>query len=150
MASHHIRNWFKEKIEQLAGVPYQETDGVLRSQKGLPELWATVEYDLGSTQRLSIGRPYLEREYGTGTVLFLLKAGKGPEDALRVAKSFRDAAMLLYQEDITEDDTGITGTVRFENIGPANSEPYEDGNWLVCSVACVYTYESVRGAGSAA
>lgn len=146
MASPHVRNWFKDIIERLAGVPFQETDGVLRDKKAMPELWATLEFDLGSTQRLSVGSTYLEREYGTGTILFLMKSGKGPEALLTVGQSFKNSAQALYQEDITEADTNITGTIRLENVGPPNGEPYEDGNWLMCSVACVYTYDSVRGA----
>lgn len=146
MASPHVRNWFKDVIERLAGAPFQETDGALRDKKNMPELWATVEFDIGSTQRLSVGRTYLEREYGTGTVIFLIKSGKGPDAVLKVAQSFKNSAQAVIQEDITEEDTNITGTIRFENVGPPNSEPYEEGNWLVCSVACVYTYDSIRGA----
>lgn len=145
MASPVVRVFFTEQIQRLANVPFQETDGTLVVQKDLPELWATVEFDVGSTQRLSVGRTFLEKEYGTGTVIFLIKAGRGPLEVSKIAQAFRLALLAMYQQDVTEDETGITGTVRIENIGPPNGEPYEDGNWLVCSVACVYTYECVRG-----
>jgi hypothetical protein len=124
---------------------FQETDGGLATQKGLPDLWATLEFDTPGNQRLSIGRRYIEREYGTASVLFLAKSGKGPEEVLIVAQQFANAAKELYQEEVYETLTGLTGTAHLENVSPPNAEPYEDGNWLVCSVACVYTYDCVRG-----
>jgi hypothetical protein len=124
--------------------PFQETDGILVNQKGLPEIWSTLEFDTGSNQKLSIGRSYLEREYGTCTVLFLIKAGRGPQVALEIGQAFADKAKALYQEDIKE-ASGVKATARLENVGPPNGEPYEDGNWLVCSVACVYSYDAIRG-----
>jgi hypothetical protein len=147
--SPQVRAWFIEKIGVYASTaPFQETDGGLRTQKGLPEMWTTLESDPGSTQRLTIGVPWLEREYGTATVIFLVKSGKGPSPVLWVAKAFKDALQALYQEEIQETDTRIVGTVRVENVSPPNGEPYEEGNWLVCSVACVYSYDSWRGVAS--
>jgi hypothetical protein len=146
MASPHVRQWFMDKITQLApAAPFQETDGILVNQKNLPEMWATLEFDVGSNQRLSVGKQYLEREYGTASVLFLMKAGRGPFEVMRIAQQFADRCKEIYQEEVYEELTGIKGTARFENVGPPNSEPYEDGNWLVCSLAIVYSYDSVRG-----
>jgi hypothetical protein len=140
-----VRTWFKDTIKSLApDAPFQETDGVLLVQKGLPDLWSTMEFDLGANQRLSVGRIYIEREYGTCTVLFLLKAGGGPDAALLVAQAFAEAAKALYQDEVKE-PSGRTATIRLENVGPPNCEPYEDGNWLVVSVACVYSYDAIRG-----
>jgi hypothetical protein len=145
MASPAIRQWFIDLVTRLVPeAPFQETDGVLTNQKALPEVWSTFEFDMGANQRLSIGREYIEREYGTCTVLFLIKAGRGPMIALNIAQSFADKAKALYQEDIKE-ASGVKATARLDNVGPPNSEPYEDGNWLVCSVACVYTYDAIRG-----
>ena len=146
MASPHIRDWFKAKIAELSpGMFYQDTDGGLATQKGLPDTWATLEFDPGGTQRLTVGKRYIEREFGTASVLFLTKSGQGPDAVLIIAQQFANAAKDMYQEEVYEALTGITGTARLENVSPPNSEPYEDGNWLVCSVACVYSYDSVRG-----
>lgn len=146
MANPVIYKWFKETIPANTPLEFQETQGILVQQKGLPELWVTMEFDTGSRQRLSTGRRALWREFGTCTAVFLAKAGKGPEAVQLAAQAFADAMGEVYQADLIE-ASGITGTLRIENIGTASADPYEDGNWLVCSVPCVYTYDSVRGAG---
>lgn len=145
MPSPTVRRWFVDLAGRFAPeAPFQETDGVLVVQKGLPEVWSTVEFDMGSNQKLTIGKEYIEREYGTCSVIFFIKSGRGPMVALEIAQSFADKAKELYQEDVKE-TSGVKATVRLENVGPPNSEPFEDGNWLVCSVACVYSYDAIRG-----
>lgn len=140
-----VHTHFKARVPDVSGVPFQETQGILRTQKGLPEVWCTLEYDDASTQRLTLGQVALWREYGTATVVFLAKAGHGPDELLRIGQAFADAMRADYQNRLTEEN-GVIGTLRIENVGSPNPEPFEDGNWLVCSVACVYTYDSVRGA----
>ena len=145
MASPNVRQWFIDLIGRLMpDAPFQETDGVLTQSKNLPEVWSTLEFDIDSNQRLSVGREHIEREYGTCTVLVLIKAGRGPMVGLRILEMFAQKAKELYQEDLREAG-GLRATARLENVGPPNSEPYEDGNWLVCSVAIVYSYDAIRG-----
>lgn len=146
MASPHVRQWFMDKIRELApAAPFQETEGVLVVQRDLPEMWSTLEFDIGGNQRLTVGRTYIEREFGNATILFLMKSGRGPAELLRVAQQFTDRLKNLYQEEIYEELTGMKGTARFENVSPPNSEPYEDGNWLVVTVTCAFSYDSIRG-----
>ena len=140
-----VDEWFKQKAVEYTDVPYQDTQSAYHNRKDLPEVWCTLEYDPGSTQRLSVGVPALYREYGTATIVFLGKSGKGIAALLRLAQSAADALRDAVNERI-EEDGGIVGTLRLENVGPPSPEPYEDGAWVVCSVACVYTYDSVRGA----
>jgi len=140
-----VHTHFKVVVPDRSGVPYQDTQGALRTQKGLPEVWCTLEYDNASVQRLTVGMPALYREYGTATAVFLAKAGHGPDELLRLGQAFADLMLANYQTTITEEN-GIVGTLRIENVSSPNPEPFEDGNWLVCSVACTYTYDSVRGA----
>jgi hypothetical protein len=45
-----------------------------------------------------------------------------------------------------QEQNGINGMMRLDSVGVPNTEDFEDGNWLMCTVACVYTYDSVRGA----
>ena len=145
MASPNVRRWFIDLIGRyMPEAPFQETDGIIVEQKGLPDAWSTFEFDIGSTQKLTVGRGHIEREYGTCTVLIMIKAGRGPMVGLEIAEQFRKKLINLYQEELREFG-GIKASARLENIGPPNSEPYEDGNWLVCSVACVYSYDAIRG-----
>ena len=95
MASPNVRQWFIDLINRLVPeAPFQETDGIMVETKGLPEVWSTCEFDIGSNQRLTIGRGYIEREYGTCTVAFLIKAGRGPMVGLRIAEEFANIALL--------------------------------------------------------
>jgi hypothetical protein len=141
-----VREWFVDQVPKKTEVEFQETQGVLTNQKNLPEMWCTLEWDNGSRQRLTIGRRALWRENGACTVLFLAKSGKGPEALLEVAQAFADEMDPELGTELAE-KSGIEGTLRIENVTPPNGEPYEDGNWLVASVTCIYTYDSVRGAG---
>jgi hypothetical protein len=145
MANPVIYNWFKEQIPAKTEVPFQETQGMLVTQTGLPEMWCTMEFDAGGRQRLTVGGRYISREYGTCTAVFLCKAGRGPDAVQRVAQLFADAMDGEHGASLVE-ASGVEGTLRIDNVSPPNGEPYEDGNWLVCSVSCVYTYDSVRGA----
>lgn len=143
-----VYGWFVQNIPALTPVEFQETQGKLLSQKSLPELWCTVEWENGSRQRLTVGKRAIWREYGTATAVFVGKAGYGPAAVLAAAQQFADAVdvhEVIAGIELTEAND-ITGTMRIENVGTPNPEPYEDGNWLVCSVSCVYTYDSVRGA----
>lgn len=150
MAHPVVNDWVKTNFPIFAGdVQFIPTEGMLTQQKGLPSMWFTIEYDNSSNQKLSVGKRHLAREYGTATAVFLVKSGSGPDAVLAAAQAFADAAqdhaVAAEGVDLVE-ASGRTGKLRLENISPPNGEPYEDGNWLVCSVSCVYTYDSVRGA----
>lgn len=145
-----VHEWFKTTIAaKAAPVQFIETQGMLTQQKGLPGTWVTLEYDNGSRQRLTTGLRALWREYGTATAVFLCKSGSGPAAVLAAAQAFADSIesdlAISLGVDLVE-ASGAAGKLRIDNISPPNGEPYEDGNWLVCSVSCVYTYDSVRGA----
>lgn len=140
-----VHEWFKTNIAaKVAPLLFQQTQGVLTTQKNLPDKWCTLEYDAGSRQRLTVGRRCIWRESGTATVLFLGKSGMGPEALLTAGQAFADAMEGEISVDLVEGSG--TGTLHIENVSPPNGEPYEDGNWLVLSVSCIYTYDSVRGA----
>ena len=143
-----VYKWFVATVPALTPVEFQETQGILLAQKGLPDLWSTIEWDNGSRQRLTVGLRAIWREYGTATAIFLGKSGRGPTAVLEAAQAFADA---MEVHDVVKgiklvEPGDTTGKLRIENIGTPTPEPYEDDNWLVCSVSCVYTYDSVRGA----
>lgn len=143
-----IFDWFRVAVEGvLAPLPFFETQGVMLQQDGLPDMWSTMEATNSSMDRLSVGVPALWREAGVVTVVFLVQSGRGPREALVAAQKFADTMRepTNYQHELVETN-GIEGSLRLESIGSPEADPYEDGNWLSCAVACVYTYDSVRGA----
>lgn len=142
-----VYDWFKDHMQQMVGpdVPFHETQGQLLVQKNLPDMWMTMETDTTSMNRITIGSPAIYREAGSVSCVYLIKSGRGFADSLvaaqRLADDMRDNH---YQTELTEVD-GRAGTLRLENISSPDPAPYEDGNWLLCSVICAYTYDSVRG-----
>lgn len=128
----------------LPNAPFQDTIGVLWTQKDLPEVWSTIEYSDSGNQRLTIGRPALWREFGSFTVTIVGKSGFGVDALQRMGESVSD--LLQDQTERLIEANGISGMFRFDSVGLPNPEQYEDGNWIICSVVCVYTYDSVRGA----
>jgi len=150
MASPHIENWFKEKLaELLPEAPFMDTIGTLNSPKGLPPIWSTLEIPPGGTQRLSIGSPYLDRQYGSAMFVVLVKSGAGNGVLGEYLQRLYDLLPGVSDAQILEPSTGIIGHFILSNIGPPTTEPFEDGNWLAGSISCVYTYDSVRGPAAA-
>ena len=148
MSSLVVKQWSERLVKAMVpSAPYQPTIGVLLEQKNLPEIWSTLEHADASNQRLTVGTSALWREFGNFTVILAGKAGFGPEPLEKLGQAFSDHAMP-WQERLRDPISGRWGTLRIDNVSPPNSEPYEDGNWLMCSVVCVYTYDSVRGAGA--
>jgi len=142
-----VYDWFRGRMAAgITDVPFYETQGIMLQQKELPEMWATMEVSNPGMLRLCVGEPALWREFGSLTVVFLGKSGRGVRDLLVQAQAFADTMREnYYQIDLVE-DSGTTGTLRVETIGSPEPDPYEDGNWMLCSVTCSYTYDSVRGA----
>lgn len=140
-----------DAVEKMVGVmapdvPFQQSVSTGINKKNLPDVWATVEFAESSNQRLSIGNPALWREYGQFVVLFLGRSGYGERGLLAVAQAFERLA-LDYKCELT-DESNVKGNFRIENASPPNTEPFENGNWLACSVSCVYTYDRVRATGA--
>lgn len=145
MSAPVVREFAEKLIKQvMPEAPFQPTIGVLVTKKDLPELWSTLEFGTAVDQRLTIGRRYLNRETNNFDVILLGKAGFGPDPLIALLGKFRDVATDLSLR--LTDTNGRSGTFRLDSVGPPNSEPFEDGNWLLASVVCVYTYDSVRGA----
>lgn len=145
MSSSAIRNWSADLVRQvLPEAPFQKTISTLEQQKNLPEIWSTIEYTDAGSQRLTIGKRAIWREFGSFSVIILCKSGYGEEQITLLGEKFFNFATDV-QQNIVEATTGITGRLRIENVSPPNADPYEDGNWASCSVVCVYAYDSVRG-----
>lgn len=147
-----VYEWFKTNLPTFLGegVPFFETQGQMLQQTNLPPMWATLELDTSAATWLSIGRPALHRESGTATAVFVAKSGKGVQPSLDAAQRFVDTLQddkANYQTELTE-PSGRKGTLRIEGVGSPEPAPFEDGNWLLCSVVCVYSYDSVRGAAA--
>lgn len=145
-----VYDWFKANMQLFAGedVPFHETQGQLVVQKNLPDLWMTMESDTSAISRLTIGGAAIFRESGTISCVFLGKSGRGIRDGLVAAQRLADEVRdNHYQTELTE-DSGRKGTLRLSDVSSPDPAPYEDGNWLLCTVVCAYTYDSVRGAGS--
>lgn len=145
-----VYDWFKANMELFAGpdVPFHETQGQIPDNKNLPPMWLTMESDISTVQRLTIGLGALYRESGTVSCVFLAKSGLGIRDSLMAAQRLADEVRdKHYQVELTE-STGRKGTLRIENVSSPDPDPFEQGNWLLCSVICAYTYDSVRGVGS--
>lgn len=145
-----VYDWFLANMQTFAGpdVPFIETQGTAPSQKNLPNIWMTMESDTSGMQRLTIGKQPIYREIGTVSCVFMTKSGLGIRDGLVAAQRLADEVRdNRYQTDLVE-DSGRPGTLRIEDVSSPDPAPYEDGNWLLCSVICSYTYDSVRGAGT--
>lgn len=145
-----VYDWFFAQMQMFAGegVPFYETQGkgMPNGGKGLPDMWLTMEADTAALQRLTIGRNAIYRESGTVSCVFLGKSGVGIRDCLVAAQRLADYVRdNVYQIELVEAD-GRGGTLRIENVSSPDPDPYEQGNWLLCSVMCAYTYDSVRGA----
>ena len=124
--------------------PFQPTIGVLFQSKDLPEVWSTLEFSDAANQRLTIGTRAIWREFGSFSIVLLGKSGFGTDALLMLGQRVTDKLQDM-QERLLEYN-GISGTLRLDSVGVPNTEDYEDGNWLITTVACVYTYDSVRGA----
>lgn len=145
MSSLVVRNFFRELIEQiLPEAPFQPTVAVLHEKKNLPLLWSTAEFGTATNNRLTVGRPYLNQEVNNVDIVCVIESGKGPDAVIevlgKVTKYFEN-----FEEKRIYGSDGHTGTLRLDNVGPPNTDPYEDGNWLLGSVVCVYTFTDIRG-----
>lgn len=148
MTSTVVKRFAESLVAQVVPeAPYQNTIGQLTDTKNLPEIWSTLEYADAGSQRLTVGTPALWREFGTIVVVLVGKAGFGPKPLEKLGEKIFNTVQDM-QRKLTEPETGITGTLRIQNVSPPNGDDYEDGNWLQCSVSCVYTYDSVRGAAA--
>ncbi len=146
MSSPAVRKWFEEQIKFIvAEAPFMDTIGTLTTKKSLPDLWSTLEFGIPGSQRLTVGSPAIYREYGTVGMLLMVRSGAGASEVTRYLQKMHDL-MLEKRAVLTEEGAALQGTLRIDNVSPPTTEPYEDGNWLIGSVACVYTYDSVRGA----
>jgi len=145
-----VYDWFKANMQTMAGaeVPFYETQGIAPSNKNLPDLWMTMESDTSGMQRLTVGTQPIYREIGTVSCVFMGKSGLGIRAGLAAAQRLADDVRdNRYQTELTE-ESGRKGMLRIEDVSSPDPAPYEDGNWLLCTVVCSYTYDSVRGAGT--
>lgn len=144
-----VYDWFKANMQSFSpGIPFYETQsvGMPNAGRALPDMWLTMETDTSGMQRLSVGVPAIFRESGTVSCVFLGKSGRGIRDCLVAAQKLADDVRdNHYQTDLIE-ESGHKGTLRIEDVSSPDPDPYEQGNWLLCSVLCTYTYDSIRGA----
>jgi len=141
-----VYDWFRARVDPgFEGAPFYATQGEMLEQKGLPNIWYTMETTNPTMDRLTIGDPALYREAGVVVIVFMVKAGRGPREALVAAQHFSDYMRNTFKKVELTEDNGITGTLQFPLIGAPDPDPFENGNWLLCSVSCTYTYDSVRG-----
>jgi hypothetical protein len=97
-----------------------------------------------ATRSLSIGRIYIEREYGTCTVLFLSKLGVALTRPAEMGQAFADKAKALYQDEVKEPSAARQLPASRTWARPTAS-PTKTATGLSCSVACVYSYDAIRG-----
>lgn len=143
MSSRPVRQWFRTTLAAVpGGVPFKETVNSMPNPKGLPDLWATVEFQNSSEQRMTLGGRALFREYGTVNIVILGLSGKGDEDVLDAAELYRSA----FSNISVEIPAGAeVGTLRIDAPEPPNTDATESGNWFLASVSCPYTFDVVRG-----
>lgn len=145
MSSLVIRNFFRELVEQIIPeAPFQPTVAVLHDKKNLPQIWSTVEYGTATNSRLTVGRRYINQELNNVDIVCVGESGKGPDGILEILGKVTKYLENFEEQRIYAPD-GSTGTLRLDNVGPPNTDPYEDGNWLLGSVVCVYTFTDIRG-----
>lgn len=141
-----VYDWFRAQVDSgFEGVPFYATHGEMLQQKGLPNLWMTMETSNPSLDRLCVGNPALYRESGTVDIMFLVKSGRGPREALVAAQHFSDYMRNTFKVVELVEDNGIVGNLQIPIVGAPDPDPFENGNWLLSSVSCTYTYDSVRG-----
>lgn len=146
MASPHIKAWFQGKLQALLPeAPFIDTIGTSPVEKTMPAIWSTLEFPPGGSERLSIGMPYLDRQFGSCVMVVLARSGAGAGMLDVYLQKLYDLLSEAPYDQILEPSTGIVGRIMISNIGPPITEPFEDGNWLAGSITCVYTYDTVRG-----
>lgn len=144
-----VYDWFRARVEGgFEDAPFYATQGEMLEQKGLPNLWLTMETSNPSLDRLTVGNPALYRESGNVVFMFMIKSGLGPREALVAAQHFSDYMRNTFSPQAIEltEDNGIVGNLQIPIVGAPDPDPFENGNWLLSSVSCTYTYDSVRGA----
>lgn len=145
MANPAVARFAKLLITQVVPeAPFQPTIAVLYQQKNLPEVWSTLEFSDAANQRLTIGHRAIWREFGSFSIVLVGKAGFGTEALLTLGQRVTDVLQDKQERLVEYND--ISGMMRLDSVGVPNTEDYEDGNWLITTIACVYTYDSVRGA----
>lgn len=144
MSSTIIRDWAQMLVQQVVPeAPFQKTIVSLEQTKNLPEIWSTLEFGDANTQRLTLGKPALWREYGSFNAVLLGRSGFGVDPLLNIGRKLYNFATDLRVK-LVEPDTGIVGTLRIDNVSPPNADPFEDGNWASVTVICTYSYDSNR------
>lgn len=141
-----VYDWFMARLEPgFEGAPFYRTQSEWLNEKNLPPIWFTWEMSNPTNDRLCIGEPALYRESGLVSVVFLEKSGRGVRASLVIAQHFADYMRNTYKTMRLAEDNGIEGTLRLPIIGAPEPDPFENGNWSLCSVGFTYTYDSVRG-----
>jgi hypothetical protein len=107
-------------------------------------VWSTLEIADAANQRLTIGSRAIWREFGSFSFVLVGKSGFGTDALLLLGQRVTDKLQDMQRR--LQEQNGINGMMRLDSVGVPNTEDFEDGNWLMCTVACVYTYDSVRGA----
>jgi hypothetical protein len=124
-----------------ATIPYIDTVNSTPSPKNLPDLWVTLEFNVPSEERLSIGPNALFREFGVVNVVVLGLSGRGDDAVVQAAEvfkagfQFRNATLSVGAE---------SGVLRIDTVDPPSTELSESGNWFLCSVTCAYTLDVVH------
>ena len=145
MTSSVVKAYAEQIVRTVVpNAPFQDTIGVLWKVKDLPEVWSTIEYSDAINQRLTVGPKAIWREQGSFTVVLVGKSGFGVDALQRMGESVTD--LLQDKQQRLIEDRGISGMFRFDSVGLPNPDQFEDGNWILCEIVCVYTYDSVRGA----
>lgn len=144
MSSRVVRSWFRAFLPAtVPAIPYVETVNSAPNPKNLPDVWSTVEFSNASEQRLTIGTTAIFREYGMVNVIVLGLSGRGDDDVMEAAETYR-AALQNITEQIAVD--AAFGTLRIDAAEPPNTDATESGNWFLASVSCAYTFDVVRAA----
>ncbi len=142
MSSRAVRQWFRAQMPLVApDVPFIDTVNTMPNPKNLPDLWATLEFNVPSEERLTIGSNPLSREYGVVNVVVLGLSGRGDDAVVQAAEVFKNG--FAFKNEMLP--VGATfGALRIDNVDPPSTELSETGNWFLCSVSCAYMLDVVH------
>jgi|SRR6185369_710543 len=145
MSSKAVRDWFRAELQaRVDDVPYYDTVNTIEKQKGLPELWLTIEFHDATENRTSLGTRACFREFGNVVIIAVGKSGVGDGPVVDLAERVRNAFFGIHVS-VPYGTGSDVGFLMLDAADPPNTESTENGNWFLGSVSCSYTFDTVRG-----